>query len=122
MPKTKKGHFRGIFGDNTPFFLSENCVFDIALVSLVGVGTYEKILRPTQNPTLVGMDTLYLYSTSPSSKNEVSGGMRKMIYLHCSSHSEIVVGLVTTAIKRGLTTFNLKTINLRFNENNKNKQ
>ena len=41
-----------------PFFGPENCVFEIALVSLVGVGTYEKILRPTQNPTLAGMDPL----------------------------------------------------------------
>ena len=32
--------------------------FEIELVSLVGVGTYEKILRPTQNPTLAGMDPL----------------------------------------------------------------
>ena len=58
MPKTKKGHFRGIFGKNTPFFGPESCVFEIALVSLVGVGTYEKILRPTQNPTLASMDPL----------------------------------------------------------------
>ena len=36
----------------------ESCVFEIALVSLVGVGTYKKILRPTQNPTLAGMDPL----------------------------------------------------------------
>ena len=38
--------------------LAESCVFEIALVSLVGVVTYEKILRPTQNPTLAGMDPL----------------------------------------------------------------
>ena len=25
---------------------------------LVGIGTYKKILRPTQNPTLAGMDPL----------------------------------------------------------------
>ena len=58
MPKTKKGHFRGIFGENTPFFGPESCVFEIALVSLVGVGTYKKNLRPTRNPTLAGMDPL----------------------------------------------------------------
>ena len=28
-------------------------------MSLVGVGTYEKNLRPTQNPTLAGMDSYY---------------------------------------------------------------
>ena len=38
--------------------LAESCVFEIALVSLVGVGTYEKILIPTQNPTLAGMDPI----------------------------------------------------------------
>ena len=58
MPKTKKGHFRGIFGKNIPFFGPESCVSEIEFVSLVGVGTYEKILRPTQNPTLAGMDPL----------------------------------------------------------------
>ena len=56
--KQKKGHFRGIFGEITPFFGPENCVFEIALVILVEVGTYEKILRPTKNPTLAGMDPL----------------------------------------------------------------
>ena len=56
--KNKKGHFRGIVGKNTLFFGPESCVFEIALVSLVGVGTYGKILRPTQNPTLAGMDPL----------------------------------------------------------------
>ena len=34
--------------------------FEIALASLVGVGTYKKILRPTQNPTLAGIDPLIL--------------------------------------------------------------
>ena len=58
MPKTKKGHFRGIFGKNTPFSGPKSCVLKITLVSLVGVGTYEKILRPTQNPTLACMDPL----------------------------------------------------------------
>ena len=38
--KQKNGHFRGIFGKNTPFFGPKSCVFEIALVSLVGVGTY----------------------------------------------------------------------------------
>ena len=55
MPKTKKGHIRGIFGENPPFFGPKSCVFEIALVTLVGVRTYENILRPTQNPTLAGM-------------------------------------------------------------------
>ena len=58
MPNTKKGHIRGIFGKNTPFFGPESCVFEIALVSLVLVGTYDFFLRPTQNPTLAGMDPL----------------------------------------------------------------
>ena len=42
------------------FFLErpESCVFEMALESLVGVGTYKKILRPTKNPTLAGMDPI----------------------------------------------------------------
>ena len=47
-----------MFGKNPPFFGPKSCVFEIALVSLVGVRTYENILRPTQNPTLAGMDPL----------------------------------------------------------------
>ena len=43
--KRKRGHIWGIFGENPPFFGPESCVFEIALVSLVGVVTYEKILR-----------------------------------------------------------------------------
>ena len=54
--KPENGHFRGIFGKNTPFLDPKAAFFDIVLVSLVGVGIYEKILRPTQNPTLAGMD------------------------------------------------------------------
>ena len=60
MPKTKKGHFRDIFGEKNPFFRPESSVFEIALVILVGVCTHEKILRPTQNPTLAGMDPLHV--------------------------------------------------------------
>ena len=54
----KKSTFGDIFGKNTPFFGPESCVFEIALVSLVGVRTYKNIPRPTQNPTLAGMDPL----------------------------------------------------------------
>ena len=54
----KKGCIQGIFAKNTPFFGPGSGVFEIALVSLVGVGTYKKILRPTRNPTLAGMDPL----------------------------------------------------------------
>ena len=43
---------------------------------LVGVGTYEKILRPTQNPTLAGMDPLILppslRSTTPCDETGIS--------------------------------------------------
>ena len=60
MPNTKKGHIQGIFGKNLPFFGPKSYVFEIALVILVGVLTYENILRPTQNPTLAGMDPLLL--------------------------------------------------------------
>ena len=60
MPNTKKGHIRGIFGKNPPFFGPKSFVFEIALVSVVGVRTYENILRPTQNPTLAGMGPLWL--------------------------------------------------------------
>ena len=56
----KKGHIRGIFGENPPFFGPSSCVFEISFVSLVGVRTYVSILRPTQNPTLAGMDPLVL--------------------------------------------------------------
>ena len=63
MPKTKKGHFRDIFGEKNPFFRPESSVFEIALVILVGVCTHEKILRPTQNPTLAGMESLYMLCT-----------------------------------------------------------
>ena len=69
MPKTKKGHFQGIFGKNTPFFGPESCVFDIPLVSLVGVRTYENILRPTQNPTLAGMDPLTIVAYQLGNEN-----------------------------------------------------
>ena len=57
--KQKKGNIGGIFGENPPFFGPKSCVFEIALVSLVGVRTYEIVLRPTQNPTLAGMDPLW---------------------------------------------------------------
>ena len=58
MSKTKKGLFRDIFGKNPPFFGPKSCIFEIALVILVGLRTYKNILRPTQNPTLAGMDPL----------------------------------------------------------------
>ena len=48
----------GYFWQEHPLFGPESCVFEIAVVSLVGVGTYEKNLRPTKNPTLAGMDPL----------------------------------------------------------------
>ena len=53
-------HIWGIFGKNLPFFGPKSSVFEIALVSLVGVGIYEKILRPSQSSTLAGMDPLSL--------------------------------------------------------------
>ena len=56
--KYKKGHIRGIFGKNPPFFGPKSCVFVRALVILVGVCTYDNILRTSQNPTLAGMDPL----------------------------------------------------------------
>ena len=67
MPNPKKGPHSGYFWREHPLFGPKSCVFEIALVSLVGVGTYEKILRPTQNPTLAGMDPLvskYRYNHS----------------------------------------------------------
>ena len=56
----KKGHIRGIFCENPPFFGPQSWVFKIALVRLVGIITYENILRPTKNPTLAGMDPLVI--------------------------------------------------------------
>ena len=53
------------------------CVFEIALVSLVGIGTYEKILRPTQNPTLAGMDPL----TKSSTEAELIGADNAMPHM-----------------------------------------
>ena len=58
MPNTKKGPHSGYFWREHPLFLPESCVFAITLVCLLGVGKYEKILRPTQNPTFAGMDPL----------------------------------------------------------------
>ena len=54
----KKGHIQGVLAGTPPFFGPKSCVFEIVLVSLVGVRTYENIIRPTQNPTLAGMDPL----------------------------------------------------------------
>ena len=61
MPNPKKGPHSGYFWQEHPLFGPESCVFEIALVILVGVGTYEKILRSTQNPTLAGMDPLSIF-------------------------------------------------------------
>ena len=46
------------------FWVFKTYVFEIALVSLVGVRTYENSLRPTQNPTLAGMDPLSVAFTA----------------------------------------------------------
>ena len=54
-----KGAHLGGFWQEPPLFGPESCVFEIALVILVGVGINEKILRPSQYPTLAGMDPPY---------------------------------------------------------------
>ena len=80
----KKGHIRGIFGKNPPFFGPKSCVFEIALVRLVGVRTYENILRPTQNPTLAGMDPLALI-IEPLDKRSYFP-IRRLLVAWCFNH------------------------------------
>ena len=65
----------------------------------MGVGTYEKILRPTQNPTLAGMDPLPLIICAAEYWTQ-SGGKEAFIKPHCrgellgpfSRNEETVVG------------------------------
>ena len=46
----KKGHFWAVFWWKPPFSGPKKCVSEIQLVSLVGVGTQNKVLRYYPNP------------------------------------------------------------------------
>ena len=83
-----KGAHLGIFSENPPFFGPESCVFEIALVSLVGVGTYEKILRtfPISNFGWYGpsTNTLYVMKKGVPLKGRVNRGYC------CRKHGRII--------------------------------
>ena len=74
----------GIFGENLPLFGPENCVHEIALVSLVGVGTYKIILRPSQYSTLADMDPL---------SKEILDQEKQLIEANKSDHPTVTLAM-----------------------------